>query len=248
VSFDRNRDLLPRTRDYTRFASRGGWPVNQGIPIASVERSMGRSVPRLRVTDLSGPGRGHGVLVGRDAVGFFRPNLRSGSPRVAPREDARMTVRGGGARDAAFGRGFESRGQRMGDGGSFDRQPANDNRDRGGVVREQGPVDRGAPREWGGGQARQVDRGAPREWGGGQARQVDRGAPREWGGGQAQPDRTQDGNRNVRRIELPRGPDQRQQPARGNGGGGRDRKNKDHGNRGGDNGGEDQDHRGHGKG
>jgi len=267
VSWDRNRELYSRSRDYTRFASRDGWPVNQGIPLNQVERTMGRNVPRLRVTDLQTPGRGHGVLSGRDAVGFFRPRVRSGEPRVAPREDARLTVRGRG-RDGMFGRGFETRDNRGGP-GLFERRSRDDNdrgavRDRGpdrpdfGRQREQRDVQRpdfGRQREE---QQRMEDRlrergftreprrenAAPdRQWGAQPDRPVDRDGRRDE---QSRQERPQLENRDTRRVEWQRAPErQQQQPSRGQGRG-RDRKQEDRGDK--DGGGDDRGHRGNGHG
>jgi hypothetical protein len=116
IPMDRVRSVLPRTRDYTRYRSRDGFAVNEGMPVSRVERNLGRNVPRLRVTDLMAPGRGQGVERGRNSVGFFRPRVRDGAPRVAPREDARATLRGRSAeRGGLFSRDGRTRVENRGE-------------------------------------------------------------------------------------------------------------------------------------
>ena len=85
----RNVTLIERTRDATRFESRDGRPVNNGVDVAVVERATGRGAPRYKVVDSNAPGRS-GSSAGNGTVAFFKPSLRPAPPRSAPPEDARQ--------------------------------------------------------------------------------------------------------------------------------------------------------------
>jgi len=72
----RNVTLYGRTRDATRFEVRDGRPANLGFDVAQIERSVGRSVPRVKIVDVNQPGRGDGRPAGGGSVGFFRPRVQ----------------------------------------------------------------------------------------------------------------------------------------------------------------------------
>jgi hypothetical protein len=120
VSTTRNVELCRETRNVTRFDVRGGRPVNRGVDVASIERSVGRPVNRFNVADASNPTRGR---MERGQVSFFRPTLKRAPASQAPQPQFRLAERGG--RGAAHGldrgrgvnpgRGSEVRGTRPAD-------------------------------------------------------------------------------------------------------------------------------------
>ena len=75
TSVARNPTLLTRTHDVTRFASRDGRPVNQGVDIVTVERAIGRNVPRLHIDDADSPLQGRAQVSSRGTIAFFRPRI-----------------------------------------------------------------------------------------------------------------------------------------------------------------------------
>ena len=121
VSTTRNVELCRETRNVTRFDVRGGRPVNRGVDVASIERSVGRPVNRFNVADASNPTRGR---MERGQVSFFRPTLKRAPASQAPRPQFRLAERGGSAaahsldprgRGVHPGRGSEVRGARPAD-------------------------------------------------------------------------------------------------------------------------------------
>ncbi len=72
----RNANVWRTTGDATRFRVRGGSPINEGVSIAQVERSVGQQIPRMRVRPVDSPARGQGRPIDARTVGFFRPSIR----------------------------------------------------------------------------------------------------------------------------------------------------------------------------
>lgn len=81
--FSRNANLVRRTRDATRFDRKDGRPFVRGVDVAQLERRSGTRIQRSVIRDVSGPReRGRG---GRDgSIGFYRPDVRRGSPGERP--------------------------------------------------------------------------------------------------------------------------------------------------------------------
>ena len=88
VSVAHNVTLTSRTRNAARLEVREGRPMNRGADVETIERLIGRSVPRASVVDAGAPGRGHGQM-SAGVLRFFRPALREGPPAAAPRAAAR---------------------------------------------------------------------------------------------------------------------------------------------------------------
>jgi hypothetical protein len=84
TSVARNVTLVSRTRDATRFEVRDGRPANIGVDVTLVEKSVKRSVPRVKIVDVDTPARGNGRAVGKGAVGFYRPKVQPATPDQTP--------------------------------------------------------------------------------------------------------------------------------------------------------------------
>jgi hypothetical protein len=98
----RNVTLFGRSRDATRYEVRDGRPANLGLDIGEIERSIGRSVPRVRIVDVPDPSRGGGRPAGSGVVGFFRPTVRPMPVQQPP--PVRVTDRPGAVPDVDFER------------------------------------------------------------------------------------------------------------------------------------------------
>jgi hypothetical protein len=91
VAPSRNAMLFRETSNMTHFDTRGGRPVNRGVDVAGIERSVGHRVPRFSVADAPRPGMGH---IGHGQIAFYRPALRNAPAGRAPRTEAPLAGRG----------------------------------------------------------------------------------------------------------------------------------------------------------
>lgn len=87
-SSDRNGWLIEHTRDVTRFEVRNGRPVNRGVDVSFVERGTRHKIQKRRIVDADSPKLGRG-RTSRDAVSFYRPNVRDDGFRSRPSPDKR---------------------------------------------------------------------------------------------------------------------------------------------------------------
>lgn len=112
----RNEVVFRRSTDATRFRVRnGGAPVNEGIRVASLERSMGRRIPRMRVAAVDSPDRGQGRQIDGRTVGFFRPSIRGSRRDLTQRVERVERQRGnqGFERSRVERGGRQERGNRI---------------------------------------------------------------------------------------------------------------------------------------
>jgi len=84
VSVAKNQWLLKRTSDKTRYVSRNGTPVNEGIDVVRWEKQNGRKATRLKVVDTAAPPRGHTPKSA--SVEYFRPKVRDENGNGPSRE------------------------------------------------------------------------------------------------------------------------------------------------------------------
>ena len=84
ASVARNVTLIERSRDATRFEVRDGHPINLGVDVALVEKTIRRPVPRHKIVDVDAPARGNGRSVGKGSVGYYRPAVQPAAPDQAP--------------------------------------------------------------------------------------------------------------------------------------------------------------------
>jgi hypothetical protein len=89
VSVARNETIFKQTRDATKYAVRGGRPINEGLDLAAVERNTERKFPRLEIADAAVPPKGRGEKVAQGKVEFYRPAIREQDLRVAPPAEIR---------------------------------------------------------------------------------------------------------------------------------------------------------------
>jgi hypothetical protein len=99
----RNRVVFRGSRDATRFRVRDGAPFNDGVRVSSLESSLGRRIPRMRVAAVDRPEHGQGRQIDARTVGFFRPNIRGSRNDLTQRVE-RVERERGNARSFEGGR------------------------------------------------------------------------------------------------------------------------------------------------
>jgi hypothetical protein len=90
----KNKVLLGRTHNVTRYRNHGGWPVNDGLDIRAIEAS-GAKVKHLNVVDASSPYRGGERLRG-NSVEYYRPRIQEKNVRGLKPADRFVADRSGG--------------------------------------------------------------------------------------------------------------------------------------------------------
>ena len=75
----KNKWLLDRTHNVTRYRNHDGWPVNEGLNVRAIEKSGGK-VKHLSVVDASSPFKG-GERVRGNAVEYYRPRIKEKNVR-----------------------------------------------------------------------------------------------------------------------------------------------------------------------
>jgi hypothetical protein len=90
--------IFPTTRNITRYNLVNDRVFNQGVPVDRFQRTIGRSVPRYQIADLSGNQRHQGARVAQNRVAFFRPQVDKAQVAPPPnRPIARHAVIAGAA-------------------------------------------------------------------------------------------------------------------------------------------------------
>ncbi|MDB5174339.1 MAG: hypothetical protein JWN51_3112 [Phycisphaerales bacterium] len=81
----RNVTLINVTKNVTRYEVVNGRYVNHGVDVRTIERRIGRPIPRVRVTDVASPRqvgvRGDEVMIHRPQIPARRPAAERAAPR-----------------------------------------------------------------------------------------------------------------------------------------------------------------------
>ena len=86
--------VFRQTRNYTNYRYNGGRVYNDGIPVANIQRVVGRPVPRYQLADLGAGSGGRRVQIQGNRVAFFRPQVQKAAniPPPPARPVARKAV------------------------------------------------------------------------------------------------------------------------------------------------------------
>jgi hypothetical protein len=93
VPRERCVDVYRRTRNFTQYRHSGDRIYNDGVPVAQVQRFVGRPVPRYQLGDLSADNRRGGARIQGNRVEIFRPQVQRANVQPPPaRPVARRAV------------------------------------------------------------------------------------------------------------------------------------------------------------
>jgi hypothetical protein len=198
----RNPELLARTHLRVDYGTRDGRPFDRGLDVLTVERRLGRSVPRVHLADAADPRRGLGLDAGRGTLAVFRPEMRRAPLGSEPHHGLTRRNEGGPLRaDAQRSPQAGRPATEAGRNGSWQRPrqapeaaPVRHEPDRGPAMSRGSSAsrrvtaprqDRGAGGSWGRGGAPHQAQGGAGSQGWGRAPQQARGMPPSprWGGG-----------------------------------------------------------------
>src|SRR5262249_55520582 len=89
----RNEVIIRETRNVTDYRVANNLPVNRGIPVAQLQRAIGRPVPTTHVVDVDSVAAARRRQAARDEVPVFRPTVRGERNRIATRGPAQAEPR-----------------------------------------------------------------------------------------------------------------------------------------------------------
>lgn len=88
ASIGRNVTLLKQTRDYTRYKSKSGTPINEGLDVREYERTSGVKVKAVQVESNPVGPSGRGDAIKGDTVRLYRPEVKESEVKAGPPPDA----------------------------------------------------------------------------------------------------------------------------------------------------------------
>jgi hypothetical protein len=109
---ERNKEIIERTRNVTRFETIDGRPRNVGPEVAAIEHAARREVPRYKVTDVVSPEARKQPPARAHELGMFRPAVPRGTGKPpARREDVTRRTPAESTGDRQLEREAPARGQ-----------------------------------------------------------------------------------------------------------------------------------------